>query len=151
MSRRVLWKGFNLDSAIQMSAERTVRLSSRHAWNSEDTQRAASKSFLLLACCFIGQRTDTRHLPLLRCPEAECIVFAMEGLLLAHDLRSIAESGFNPAKHLTQIGSFFSPLVSQLRRNLFCWTSLASPPPFFLEFLKSPATLSADSSRRECH
>ena len=62
-----------MDSAIQMSEERTVRLSSRQAWNSEDTQPCSFKVFLL--------------------SEAECIVFAMEDLLLAHDLRSTAESG----------------------------------------------------------
>src|ERR1043166_1405873 len=35
------------DSAIQMSEERTVRLSSRQAWNSEDTQPCSFKVFLL--------------------------------------------------------------------------------------------------------
>src|SRR5215471_13532645 len=43
----------NPDSAIQMSEERTC--------NSEDTQPAASKPFLLLAGCFIGQCTDSQH------------------------------------------------------------------------------------------
>jgi hypothetical protein len=42
-----------------------------------------SKSFLLLSCCSIAQRTDSQHLPLLPCSEAVCIVFALEGLLLA--------------------------------------------------------------------
>src|SRR5262249_9512960 len=37
--------------------------------------------------------TDSQHLRLLACLEAECIVFAMEGLLLTHDLRSTEESG----------------------------------------------------------
>src|ERR1043166_6702634 len=40
-----------------------------------------------------------QHLQLLLCSEAECIVFAMEGLLLAHDLRSTAEPGFNVDRH----------------------------------------------------
>lgn len=78
---------FNLDSAIQMSEERT--------WNSEDTQLCSCKVFFAVAGCFIGERTDKQHLQWLSCSEAECIVFAMEGLLLAHDLCSTAESGFN--------------------------------------------------------
>src|SRR5262249_53896732 len=63
---------FNPDSAIQMSEERTC--------NSEDTQPCSFKAFLLLAGCFIGQCTDSQHSRLLACSEAECIVFAMEGL-----------------------------------------------------------------------
>ena len=61
--------------------------------NSEDTQLCSFKAFLLSAGCFIGQCTDSQHLRLLACLEAECIVFAMEGLLLTHDLRSTEESG----------------------------------------------------------
>ncbi len=78
-----------------MSEERTVRLGSRQAWNSEDTQLCSCKVFFAVAGCFIGERTDKQHLQWLSCSEAECIVFAMEGLLLAHDLCSTAESGLS--------------------------------------------------------
>ncbi len=78
-----------------MSEERTVRLGSRQAWNSEDTQLCSCKVFFAVAGCFIGERTDKQHFQWLSCSEAECIVFAMEGLLLAHDLCSTAESGLS--------------------------------------------------------
>src|SRR5215831_1551867 len=68
-------------------------MSEERTWNSEDTQLCSFKAFLLSAGCFIGQCTDSQHLRLLACLEAECIVFAMEGLLLTHDLRSTEESG----------------------------------------------------------
>src|SRR5262244_4519645 len=70
----------NPDSAIQMSEERT--------WNSEDTQPCSFKAFFALGRLPHGQCTDSQHLRLLACLEVECVVFAMEGLLLTHDLRS---------------------------------------------------------------
>ena len=60
----------------------------------------SSKSFLLLASRFIGQDTGTWHLRFLSCSEAECIVFAVEGLLLAHGTRSTAESWLNAVMKL---------------------------------------------------
>ena len=74
-------------------------MSEEQTCNSEDTQLCSFKAFLLLAGCFIGQCTDSQHLRLLACSEAECIVFAMEGLFLTHDLCSTEESGFNFGKH----------------------------------------------------
>src|SRR5439155_4574000 len=53
----------SLDSAIQMSEERTVRLGSRQAWNSEDTQLCSCKVFFAVAGCFIGERTALRDGP----------------------------------------------------------------------------------------
>jgi hypothetical protein len=60
-------------------------------FNSEDTQLCSFKVFFALSVLLHGQRTDAQHLPLLPCSEAECIVFIIEGLLLAHDLGSTAE------------------------------------------------------------
>ena len=70
-------------------------MSEERTWNSEDTQPCSCKVFFAVAGCFIGERTDIQHLQWLSCSEAECIVFAMEGLLLAHDLCSTAESGLS--------------------------------------------------------
>src|SRR5262249_15248 len=86
--------------------------------------RVASKSFLLSACRFIGQRTDTRHLLLLRCPEAECIVFARQNLRLAHDSSSTAESAFNSRVLVAEV--LFMDIISRCqvfltrRRASFC-------------------------------
>ena len=67
-------------------------MSGQRTWG-EDTQPCSFKVFFALGMLLIGQRTGMQHSRLLLCSEAECIVFAMEGLLLAHDLRSTAESG----------------------------------------------------------
>jgi hypothetical protein len=51
--------------------------------------------FWFLACAFIGPMYLGRVLMIVACSEAECIVFATEGLLLAHEVGPTAEFGFN--------------------------------------------------------
>ena len=70
-------------------------MSEERTWNSEDTQPCSFKAFFALGRLLHGQCTDSQHLRLLACLEVECIVFAMEGLLLTHDLRSTEGSGLN--------------------------------------------------------
>ena len=63
-------------------------MSEGRTWSSEDTNRTASKSFFalrLLLDCPNYLRTALMNVADL---EAECIVFATEGLLLAHDFIS---------------------------------------------------------------
>ena len=71
-----------------MSEERTC--------NSEDTQPCSFKAFFALGRLlhWLNVLIHSTH-DLLARSEAECIVFAMEGLLLTHDLRSTEESGIN--------------------------------------------------------
>ena len=81
-------------------------MSEGRTWRSEDTQQYSFKVFFALGMLRIGQHTGIQLLRLLPCSEAECIVLAMEGLLLAHELRSIVESGMKYAGFLP----FFSVL-----------------------------------------
>ena len=71
-----------------MSEGRTVRLSSRQAWSSEDTQPYSFKVLFALRLLLDFPNYLPTALMYVAGLETECIVFATEGLHLAHDFIS---------------------------------------------------------------
>jgi|RhiMetdeSRZDD1v2_1073273.scaffolds.fasta_scaffold424813_2 hypothetical protein len=71
-----------------------LKLSEGQTWSSEDTGVFSFKVFLTPAVASICLMSLRSALTAAAFSEAQRIVFAAEGLLLAHDFCSTAESGF---------------------------------------------------------